>query len=326
MNTIVKMKFGSALHGTLTPNSDTDYKGVFIPSIQDVLLGRIKKSISRNTGNDHSKNASNDVDHELYSLHYFVKLACEGQTVALDMLHAPLDFVEHYDETWKFLVDNRHRFYTKNLNAFVGYARRQAAKYGIKGSRLGAMGQFLLIIETYLNSFNDCAVNMVLMKGKTSTIWNKLPITDHSSFIEDDPNGNKQYQICGTILQGNSTIQYNYDIVTRMYKKYGERAKQAERNEGIDFKAVSHALRAAYQVKELLVDGTITFPRPEADFLRNVKQGKLHYKNKVAPILESLMEEVEVLSASSNLPEKVDTDFWDDFIVKVCLEKIKNVT
>lgn len=32
--------FGSKLFGTDNPNSDTDYKGIFIPSKRDVLLKR----------------------------------------------------------------------------------------------------------------------------------------------------------------------------------------------------------------------------------------------------------------------------------------------
>ncbi len=76
-------------------------------------------------------------------------------------------------------------------------------------------------------------------------------------------------------------------------------------------------MRAAYQVKELFTKKTITFPRTEAKFLLKVKQGKLDYLSKVAPILEELIAEVEILAAKSDLPEKTDKDFWDDFIVEI---------
>ena len=36
----------------------------------------------------------------------------------------------------------------KNLNSFVNYARRQASKYGIKGSRLNAALQVLTILKS----------------------------------------------------------------------------------------------------------------------------------------------------------------------------------
>ena len=106
-------------------------------------------------------------------------------------------------------------------------------------------------------------------------------------------------------------------VTNRQTKGYGKRARQAAENKGIDWKAISHALRAAYQTKQLLTEGVITFPLREADYLKEVKQGKLHYMNEVAPELEALMIEVEELSKKSRLPEKVDRKFWDNFIVSV---------
>jgi len=90
----------------------------------------------------------------------------------------------------------------------------------------------------------------------------------------------------------------------------------AAENRNIDWKAVSHALRAAYQTKEILTENTINFPLRNADYLRKVKQGKLDYLSEVGPLLEKLMEEVESLALISNLPEAVDRRFWDRFLCK----------
>ena len=89
MKTIVKIIFGSHLYGTDTPDSDQDFKGIFLPTKEQIFLGKIPKSINENTKKGEGKNTADDVDTEIYSLHYFLKLACEGQTVSLDMLHAP---------------------------------------------------------------------------------------------------------------------------------------------------------------------------------------------------------------------------------------------
>ena len=147
MNTIVKMKFGSHLYGTATPESDLDYKGVFMPDLEELLLGKVKKSYSETTGDDRSKNSAGDVDSEMYSLHYFIQLACEGQTVAMDMLHAPDEMILEKSNIWDLIVNERDKFYTKNLEAFVGYARKQAAKYGIKGSRLLELQKVIKLLE-----------------------------------------------------------------------------------------------------------------------------------------------------------------------------------
>ena len=103
-------------------------------------------------------------------------------------------------------------------------------------------------------------------------------------------------------------------ILEKFYDEYGRRAKLAAENKNIDWKAVSHALRAAYQTKEILTKNTITFPLRSADFLKRVKQGQLDYLSEVGPRLETLMEEVERLALASNLPKTVDRKFWDQFI------------
>lgn len=176
MNKIVEIKFGSQLYGTNSESSDTDIKGIFLPSKEEVLLGRIPKSINTTTKKGDSKNSSDDVDTEMYSLHYFIKLACEGQTVALDMLHAPNEMCDinrqvsyklveskfldkriagkqhkielpSLSNIWLDLQANRSRFYTKNLDAFVGYCRRQASKYSCRGSRLDTVDKVIKILK-----------------------------------------------------------------------------------------------------------------------------------------------------------------------------------
>ncbi len=310
MNLIVKMKFGSHLYGTETINSDVDYKGVFLPSKKDILLGNIPKCYNYSTGNSHSKNNPDDVDVEIYSLHYFIKLACDGQTVALDMLHAPENMLVKSSDIWKTIVKHKDRFYTKNLNSFIDYARRQAAKYGIKGSRLNAVSEVLKFLKSERP------------ENKLRTIWEKLPRIDFCNDAGKDPNGMRQYQVCGKIFQESASIGYVIPILEKFYNDYGQRVKLAAENKNIDWKAVSHALRAAIQTKEILTNHTITFPLKDARFLMQIKEGKMDYANEVAPVLENLMDEVENLLNKSNLPNTVDTEYWDKFICNTLEKKL----
>ena len=102
----------------------------------------------------------------------------------------------------------------------------------------------------------------------------------------------------------------------KFVEQYGKRAKLAEANEGIDWKAVSHAVRVAYQTHEILMFGSMTLPLPQAWFVKKIKQGELHYVKEVVPVLESLMDQIEALSELSSLPEKPDREFWENFIVE----------
>lgn len=308
---IVEMIFGSHLYGTSTPDSDRDYKGVFMPSKEQILLNRVPKAMTNNTkkNSDH-KNTADDVDVEFYSIQYFIKLACEGQTVALDMLHAPENMLIETSPVWEQIVSNRHMFYTRNLKAFIGYAQRQAAKYGIKGSRLNAA-------QAVVDTLKKCNADDKLLSA-----WDSLPLIKHCKMLGPNPNGVDEYQVCGKILQATQHVGYTINILTKFIENYGKRAREAAKNRGIDWKAVSHALRAAYQVKEVLTAKTITFPRPEAEFLTQVKKGKLHYLNDVIPILEPLMTEVEALASQSDLPMKANRKFWDNFLIRAIEENV----
>ena len=83
-----------------------------------------------------------------------------------------------------------------------------------------------------------------------------------------------------------------------------------------DFKAASHGLRAGYQLKEIYETGDLQYPLKKAKFLLEVKQGQHDYSTVVAPTLEALVDEVELLAAKSRYPEKVDREWWNNFIVR----------
>jgi hypothetical protein len=276
-----------------------------MPSKKGMFLGKIPKCISETTKSGNvSKNTAEDIDTDIYSLQYFIELALQGETVALDMLHTPKELTLNTSPIWEELVSHRSKFYTKNLKAFVGYCRRQAAKYGIKGSRISAAKSVISLLRSHNG------------EAKMLDIWHKLPLGDHLYFIEDSPNRLRQYQVCGKIYQETVKLDYVANNLEYFVENYGERARLAEKNEGIDWKAVSHAVRVAYQTNCILTVGTMILPLPEAKLIKKIKQGELHYVKEVVPILESLMDRIEILSETSRLPEKPDREFWQNFIVE----------
>lgn len=307
---MVNMLFGSHLYGTNTEKSDTDYKGVFIPSWNDIVLQRVPHSIHTSTKHGSTtKNMPTDVENEVYSLHYFIHLACQGETVALDMLHAPTSAWVSSTHVWADLVNQRERFYTKNLKAFVGYARRQAAKYGVKGSRLSDAKRVLEFLQ-----WQD-------PKLRIREIWGQLPTGEHIHRETDET-----YEVCGKLLHPNAYTHHYIPMLESFIQRYGERAKQAERSEGVDWKAVSHAFRAAYQVKHILTSGGYTYPLPETDWLKAVKSGVLHFVKDVAPVLDNLMTELEQLSLASHLPAQVDRQYWDQWLLQTINEEVSRET
>jgi len=317
---ILLMKFGSHLYGTETKESDSDYKGIFMPTKEEILLNKIPKCIQFSSGNPNAKNIKEDIDIELYSLHYFLELAFKGETVAIDMLHVNRESCIEYTQVWTFIHKHKNLFYTNNLKGFVGYCRKQAAKYGIKGSRIADA-----------RKVSDFLGNQIWKYGairSMSYVWDKLPKGDHIHFVTGGKKDSTEvfYQVCGKRLQKTANISYCKDILDKFIESYGHRAKEAEKNKGIDWKAVSHAIRYAWQIRDLFTKGDIIFPLKNADFLRNVKMGKFNYLTQVAPILESLMNEIEILSQTTNLPNKVNQKFWNNWLMMVITEEIEKAT
>jgi hypothetical protein len=199
-------------------------------------------------------------------------------------------------------------FYTKNLKAYMGYVKRQAAKYGLKGSRIAAMRDAIKVLDEHKN-------RELLLKD----VWLDLPENEFAKRTEKDMRGVMQnfYEVNGKMYQSTNSVDYVLERVTKAMDAYGSRALQAEKNEGVDWKAVSHALRAGFQLKSVLKNGTFSYPLAETEFLRSVKEGKLDYATEVASVLEDLVEEIEVMVAASDLPAKVDEKYWNDWLIDV---------
>ncbi|UIU27348.1 hypothetical protein SA35RD_096 [Escherichia phage vB_EcoM_SA35RD] len=321
MKTIMKGYFGSHLYGTSTPESDVDFKEIYVPHARDILTGNVKEHMSKNTNNTSSKNTKDDVDHELYSLKYFFKLAADGETVALDMLHTPQSLVVKSDlpDVWKYIQDNRSRFYTTNMKSYLGYVRKQASKYGVKGSRLAVLRQALKRSNEWGQYFDNGAVI------RLSHMKNVLPIGEFASWVEtENEKTGKQtfYNLLDRKFQDTLTNKEFNAILVKLEENYGERARKAEANEGIDWKALSHACRGGLQLLEIYKTGDLVYPLQDAPFILDVKLGKHTFKT-VQEFLEDIVDQVEHASeqaAKNGMQQKVDMSFWDDFLEQVYLE------
>ncbi|QIN95493.1 hypothetical protein MN01_00115 [Escherichia phage MN01] len=329
MRTVMKGYFGSHLYGTSTPESDVDFKEIFVPHPRDILLGTAMNHTNLNTNNTATKNTKDDVDHELYSLKYFFKLAAEGETVALDMIHTPADLVVKSDlpDVWKFIQDNRSRFYTTNMKAYLGYVRKQASKYGVKGSRLAALRGVLAIVNQIPEQWVDYQEGIPdkLRRTKVEDIKHRLPENEFCEWVfhnHEKTGPQTFYTVLGRKYQTTLSLVELKQSLNKLDAEYGERARKAEANEGIDWKALSHAYRAGYQLMEIYQTGDLVFPLREASIIKLIKAGELPFKE-VQELLEDTVDLVEVLAiqaAKNGMPAKVDMKFWDKFVEEVYLD------
>jgi hypothetical protein len=303
---------GSWLYGTNTPESEVDVKGIYIPNIDDVILGKAKDQLclvpEKLKG---AKNKAGDLEITIYSIQKFMRMAAEGETVALDMLHSN-DITHAYlwgNDTWLNIRSVRNEFYTRNMKAFLGYCKKQANKYGTKGSRLAS----LLTVHEFIQSvpshyFEEQTGDKRATDRPLKEEWQMLPINDHCFFVQHPEM--EYYSVLGALYQPTMRIEEFKRLIASKWNDYGERSRLAMQNEGIDWKAMGHAVRAAIQLKDIYYVGDLKFPLGQAGLLLDIKKGKKPF-SEVSSLLDNLIKDVEGLAEKSEYPLHVDHHFVD---------------
>lgn len=299
--------FGSTLYGTETPGkSDVDIRGVFLPSLGSLALNAAPKSLHYSTGNEERRNTAADVDIDLWSLqHWLLKLLPAGDTGALDMLFSPSHAActllrdDRLDDVFASplkLLD------AKNGRAYAEYSLGQAKKYGIKGSRIGALKS----VHQWLQANCPDPAPEARLRDILDRLAADCADGRHCSLetVQNDP----ALQLCGKVHVGSLRLSKFIRRVESDMRRDGARATEAEQNQGVDFKALSHALRALDQMEELLTTGKITFPLKNRDALIAVKQGAFSWPELEPKILARLAE-IDALRDASTVAGHFDKGF-----------------
>lgn len=309
---LCRVTFGSHLYGTATPQSDRDEKGVYEPYIEDLILGKAQGILSFKRAKEAGeKNTADDFDLEFISLQKFIKLACEGQMVAIDMLHAKPEMILSTSTTWEMLRSLRSSFYSKGMGAFVGYAMRQAAKYGVKGSRLACAKAWLGLLQEHTGKRMSEVVQIAVEQWPDGH-----PAWEHATVYPQPDNTTVCLLAVGKQFTSNAKAAHYASSMQLFVDEYGARARAAEESEGVDWKAMSHAIRASEQAIAILSGSPLLLPFEPAlaQHLVDIKLGRLKFR----PVLEELetnMDKVKALSAVSNLPERIDPAKFDSLIL-----------
>lgn len=298
-------RFGSALYGTSLPGkSDRDVRGLFLPSLASLAVRKAKDTIRFSTGSDRQRNGAQDLDIDIWSLqHWLLKLLPEGDIGAIDLLFSPSHKKCVLLQSPLLAPIFAQPCRLLNLGDGSGccrYAIAQARKYGIRGSRLGSLKQAFnfvarldarqrlaqvmdAIIQTCQDAGHCCAVENA--QGRALNIGGKL--------------------FPATLRIGEFRNRLEYEL-----KRYEECLDK------IDFKALSHAIRAANQMEELLLTGKIVFPLQSREELIRIKTGQYSWQELEGLILARL-ERIRQLC--KNATSDWDSGFAERAILK-CYE------
>ena len=326
--------YGSRLYGTDGPDSDTDIRGVFLPTKEDLLLGRAPRHYC----------FKDDRDVSYLSLHYFLQLLTQGETNCLDMFFsytndkAKICSSPIYEE----LIANKDKLITRNVAKYLGYCKSQALKYSIKGDKIQNYEALRELIDSCTSpsstTLGEWLVHCRIMGPDSGDplgdpedyfknnihIGRRFKITDkrlgdHAYLLICD-NKERYIMVSGHLFPKNANINSTKDSIKKCLASYGKRAFNAAEDNGADYKALSHALRVAYQAEELLLEGEITFPlRPhKRNVIRSIKfkTTEMTY-DQIIEAIEMDLEHIEkVCMPNTCLPDKPDWDWINAFILR----------
>jgi len=253
-----------------------------------------------------------------------MKLLAKGETNAIDLLYAStysamVVYPTSPSAELVSLLNNHDKFFdVKNCNSYVGYCIGQARKYGVKGSRMGAVKKVLVCLDAYIQAYPSQVNVTSILSKRLMDVCGLLPKDESYCFVKDLKSSNgdmKPYLfLCGAKHDLTISLQEFYNRVKKAYDTYGDRAKLADKNEGIDWKALSHALRALDQMKMLLREGQLFYPLKTAVALKDVKQGNRSWPEVEAMINEGL-EEVDQLRESCEAKNVYDQNFVENLVL-----------
>ena len=319
-------QYGSKLYGTDNPNSDTDYKGIFIPNQESVLLKRDMEHYNFNSNDNNTRNGKDDIDLQLFSIYKFFHLLKKGETGAMDILFSMFredTQLINDKEFTSVIMENYKRFYNKNLHSFVGYCVGQSKVYNIRGERFNELHLFVDYFNSLvkeqgsekLQTLFPTIEKMLEEKGFKYVKFVFAPTSRGSGVTKDGI----YIQVLGKRFLGTVTIDYFAEKITDMEKQFGNRAKASAK--GVDFKALSHAVRVINEVEELLDVGFITFPLKNRVYIRSIKEGYESLED-VMNYIDNRLDVVYEKLDNSDLPEKSDIEFMDKLILSLLFSKL----
>lgn len=315
MQLIVEMRSGSHLYGTATPQSDLDYKGVFLPDARDILLQRVPATICEGPQKQQGqRNLPGAVDRDLFSLQRYLELLADGQTLALEMLFAPNSaIISTPHPIWLEIQAHRQRLLCRKVEAALRYSQRQAHRFGIRGQRVNAATMALNWLRGVEQSLGPGAA--LADADPERALGGDHP---HIGFVDLTMPGGvlaRHLEVCGKKLSFQASIGNARDVVERLMAEYGRRSLDSAAANGVDWKSMAHAVRIGRQTVELMVHGHITLPRPDALEILAIRQGQVPV-DRVEAMVEDLHQQAENAFRTSPLPEQPDMLFMEELVLR----------
>jgi uncharacterized protein len=333
---------GSHAYGTNIETSDTDYAGVFVQSMDDILGFSYKEQINDDTN-----------DTVIYEVRRFLKLIESNNPTVLELLNTPEDCIIYKHPLFNEILKHRDEFITKMCsNSFGGYAKQQISKargqnkkqnwekdkvtrktpldfcYVIGGNREenGSKNLVKWLEEKGKDQSKCGLVNVDSAQGVYALYIPHWGVGPNVSGIIKEGSNELRLSSIRKGLKPDAFISYNQNGYTKHCKDYASYEKWlSERNEArwvdvkshgqkIDGKNMMHCRRLMDMAMEIAEGKGINVRRHNASDLIDIRKGKIDLKTLIDDV-ERDMKIMDEKFKNSDLPNSVDFDLLESILL-----------
>ena len=311
--TLLVIPHGSHLYGTAGPSSDYDYKALYLPPLEKLVLGakmevlKYKFDEHGNTVGDYDSMPANGYEVEYIPLQKFVGDYLTGQAYAVEFVHAAKQgFAASYltaPETAALLHFISTLPLHSGVDGMVGFAVKQTFDYVRRGERYTAACNMLAVVDEVMSKLKSDKQRLDTPYGESGMMVLDEIARATGARIGSSTNHNRVMRTL--VLNGREYLETTNLVhfraaIQKLADSYGHRSTAAAETT-VEWKSLSHAVRVYQQVIELLTNGNIAFPRPNAESLKAIKNAEVQL-SEVKNLLRQLDDQVDAVKLSSILP------------------------
>jgi hypothetical protein len=286
-NLILKVRVGSHLFGTNTPESDLDYEGIFMPDKSLVFgFGRCREVDLGITSKDETgRNTSDAVDYKIREYRDFYLLALENNPNIMNILFANDENVMFQGWYGASLRAKKMLFpHAACIRRFKGYAMSQLKKMDVKPGNYRHLKEAEKLLSR--KDPKDILVNAIHGIG--------IPFEDQGP--------GKHIKIGDIFLERSIQVKKAMRTIADRINRVGSRVEMWEEF-GFDCKFASNLIQMLLEGVEIVSTGGLKFPMERADLILDVKRGK-YSRDEIIEMSRGLEADIDKAAEKTPLPSK----------------------
>jgi predicted nucleotidyltransferase len=255
---VLLFQAGSHFFDLNGPNSDTDYRGVYVDMHQDSYDSAGNNYlIDYKTKEGSGKNSNKDTDLTLFSLSSYIKLLRQGDFNCMEILFIPESKIIYKTPIYDEIVARRKEYLVNDVSAFLGFVRKEYKRYGVNIHHYGQQQRFVEFLRQFpmKDKLQVHWKEIVSYAEKTGEVKITNTKVDNSKSAKNIPS----VSIATRLHHNTATVEYVIGAIERNLEKYGHRQKSMAAD-GVEFKGLYHALRCIYEANDIYDHGELRIP------------------------------------------------------------------